>query len=219
MYDSFDNLYGDVDDYYGYRCPDYQPATASKWMETEDGRFAVRIGLPGVHSDNQRVWLGEDGSTVHVRAARSLSGQGGRRCLPRNARLSQDGRSEILELEMPLPSVGVDASRTTIRNIRGGIELIVPKLRPSKPPATAQTGARDSMATPPSISQATRQTQGVPKRSPPLRQNMLAQRPVQWWRLPPSDGVEVVDEDWPAEEKRADAAEGWMDNRGEFQAY
>merc|ERR1712176_179580 len=153
------------------------------------------------------------------RAARSLSAQGGRRCLPRNARLSQDGRSEILELGMPLPSVGVDASRTTIRNIRGGIELIVPKVRPSKPPATAPTGARGSMATPPSVPQATRQTQGVPKRSPPLRQNMLAQRPVQWWRLPPSDGVEVVDEDWPAEEKRADAAEGWMDNRGEFQAY
>merc|ERR1712048_1245483 len=191
----------------------------SKWQEIEDGRVAVKIGLPGVHSDNQRVWLGEDGSTVHVRAARSLSAQGGRRCLPRNARLSQDGRSEILELGMPLPSVGVDASRTTIRNIRGGVELIVPKLRPSKPPSTAQTSARGSMATSPSTPQVTKQAQGVTKQSPPLRQSMLVQRPVQWWRLPPSDGVEVVDEDWPAEEKRADAAEGWMDNRGEFQAY
>jgi len=32
-------------------------------------------------------------------------------------------------------------------------------------------------------------------------------------------GVEIVEEDYPWPEKRADAAEGWWDNRGEFQYY
>merc|ERR1712187_599276 len=216
---SYDNLYGGVDDYYGYRCPEYKPATVSRWRETHDGRFAVKVGLPGVHSDNQRVWLGEDGSTLHVRAARSVSDLGGRRCLPRTARLSEDGRAEILELGMSLPSAS-EASRTTIRNVQGGVEILVPRLRHSKPHVAAQNDVRDSIATSPSTPQvAHRAAQNSPSPRPSSRQSIIARRPVQWWRLPPSDGIEVVDEVWPADEKRQDAAVGWVDNRGEFQNY
>merc|ERR1712187_685590 len=215
---SYDNLYGGVDDYYGYRCPEYKPATVSKWRETHDGRFAVKVGLPGVHADNQRVWLGEDGSTLHVRAARSVRDLGGRRCLPRTARLSEDGRAEILELGMSLPSAG-EASRTTIRNVQGGVEILVPRLRHAKPHGAAQNDVRDSIESPSTFQATYRTAQNSPSPRPSRRQSSIARRQIQWWKLPPSDGIEVVDEDWPADEKRQDAAEGWVDNRGEFQHY
>ena len=37
--------------------------------------------------------------------------------------------------------------------------------------------------------------------------------------LPPSDGVEVTDEEYEYPEKDPDAAEGWFDVRGDFQLY
>ena len=37
--------------------------------------------------------------------------------------------------------------------------------------------------------------------------------------LPPSDGIEIVEEEYEYPEKDADASEGWVDIRGEFQSY
>lgn len=37
--------------------------------------------------------------------------------------------------------------------------------------------------------------------------------------LPPSEGVAVEEEDWPADEKLPDAVAGYLDNRGEFHEY
>lgn len=37
--------------------------------------------------------------------------------------------------------------------------------------------------------------------------------------LPPSDGIEVLEEDYEFPEKDPDASEGWIDVRGEFQSY
>ena len=37
--------------------------------------------------------------------------------------------------------------------------------------------------------------------------------------MPPSDGIEVIEEEYDYPEKDADAAEGWIDMRGEFQSY
>lgn len=58
-----------------------------------------------------------------------------------------------------------------------------------------------------------------PKASMP-RINTVAPRQARArLELPPSTGITVEDEEieWP--EKDADAASGWMDNRGEFQSY
>merc|ERR1719343_250430 len=69
--------------YHDYACPASQPITYSRWRETSDGRLATKIILPGVRHEDQRLWLGDDGSTLHLKAARSPSTQGGRHCLPR----------------------------------------------------------------------------------------------------------------------------------------
>ena len=37
--------------------------------------------------------------------------------------------------------------------------------------------------------------------------------------LPPSDGVEVIEEDYEYPAKDADASDGWTDARGEFHEY
>jgi len=37
--------------------------------------------------------------------------------------------------------------------------------------------------------------------------------------LPSSEGIVVVEEEYLYPEKNVDAAEGWTDNRGEFQLY
>merc|ERR1712048_488254 len=121
--------HGAGDNYFDYRCPKYQPLTYSWWRPTHDGRLAVKIGLPGVRYGNQRVWLDDDSSALHVKAARSPSTQGGRHCLPRNAKLSADGTAEILDLNIPLPDEDVDAQRAVVRKVDGGVEVVLP-LRP-----------------------------------------------------------------------------------------
>jgi len=52
-----------------------------------------------------------------------------------------------------------------------------------------------------------------PKATTPLVQ--VAKRRT----LPPSEGVAVEEEDWPAAEKLPDAVAGYLDNRGEFHEY
>jgi hypothetical protein len=162
------------------------------------------------------VWLGDDGLTLHLKAARSPSTQGGRHCLPRSAKLSADGSAEILDLEIPLPVELVDAQRVVVRNVEGGVEVLAPLVAKPVRPRARDWASRASPGATVSQTEANPIATSQPfkaKQSPPG----IQAKPT--WTLPPSDGVEVVDEDWPAEEKLLDAASGWWDNRGEFQEY
>merc|ERR1712048_444541 len=183
------------------------------------GRLATTIRLPGVHHDNRRVWLGDDGSALQVRAARSLSAQGGRRCLPRSAKLSADGGAEILDLEIPLPVTAVDATRAVVRNVQGGVEVLVPLLPKSEQASRRSSATRvNPTATPGTVPPVQVDSVTTQRRFKATEQTPVI-RPKPTWTLPSSEGVEVVEEDWPAEDKLPDAASGWLDNRGDFHEY
>lgn len=50
--------------------------------------------------------------------------------------------------------------------------------------------------------------------------NAVPEATVKFSPLPyPSDGVEVEDENFPWPEKKADAVDGFFDNRGDFHPY
>jgi len=113
-------------------------------------------------------------------------------CLPRFAKLSDNGRYEILEASIALPQ-DADVTRATVQqNGQDGIQVAVP-MRHVKPKLQVK---------------ADRPAASVPK---------LQRRPQ--IQLPSSEGLEVVEEDFEYPEKRADACDGWLDNRGEFQSY
>lgn len=221
-----------LDDYFGrtyQRCPPYEAIKTSRWELLDDGSAHLQVTLPGVHSSNRRFTTGEDGQSFVVRAARALPARG-QACLPRGAEVSADGRHEILEKTFAVPEQ-FDASGATIQSKGGSLVNIYvpPKKRASAgaPPAqqratssakSAAGGARQPEmvrkpvpATPPARPASKKLTPQVPASPVPL-----PRKPA---NLPPSDGLEVVDEHWPAEPKSLDASEGWFDNRGEFQHY
>jgi len=202
--------YGGYGGYGGYYdpppCPAYRPVEASEWHETSDGQLALRVALPGVRPGAHRLWLGDDGRTVQLRASRALPPRG-RTCLPSGARLSADGTSEILEELVVIPAAG-DATRATFRNLRGGLEVLVPRrpvLREGMVAAAKQPAPSPSRSA--SVGRPSKTPVPAPRPAPALPP------------LPPSDGVQVVDEAWPAPSKLEDASEGWWDNRGDFIPY
>merc|ERR1712025_1054828 len=99
---------------------------------------------------------------------------------------------------MGMPAADVDASRITVRPVPGGIELLVPKLRPTRKQETMQgsTAAR----TPASFQTDRRSVHAASEEFTRRSYKMTAQRAARWWKLPPSDGIEVVEEDWPPAE-------------------
>jgi len=182
-------------------CPPYRAMQISEWRPTADGKLAAHVALPDVRPEDRRVSLDETRAVISVRAARRLSAHG-RRCLPRSARLSEDGRFEILDGALALP-VAADVSRATVRDVRGGIEVLLPS---SWPRRIAPRKLPPLPPVPPAAHRTA--TKGPQDQSPAWR---LA--------LPPADGVEVVEENFPFPSEDSDAAEGWLDNRGEFQHY
>eukprot|EP00929_Paragymnodinium_shiwhaense_P032050 TRINITY_DN17837_c0_g1_i1.p1 TRINITY_DN17837_c0_g1~~TRINITY_DN17837_c0_g1_i1.p1 ORF type:complete len:320 (-),score=56.32 TRINITY_DN17837_c0_g1_i1:441-1319(-) len=234
---------GDVlDDYYGYRrCPPYEEIETSSWQRLADGRASLRVLLPGVEPANRRFSVTEGGEALNVRAARLLPPRG-RACLPRGAEVSADGRYEILDKSFRVPE-GLDASEATIHNRQNNIvEIRVPaaplRRRAAAPPAPAPEQrfegrqqeapqartARNTVEGPRQRAQrapapaprAPRAPRGVAPAALPRRPSWLPSKPA---NLPSSLDIEVVEEAWPAEPKNQDAAEGWFDNRGEFQYY
>lgn len=207
-------------------CPEYKTGEASRWRDAGDGSLVAFVALPGVAMGDRQVWLDSDGRTVRVRAARALPAHG-RACLPRNAQISRDGRSELLEFSVPVPSAGV-ASRAVVRDVRGGIALIVPRARAPEraprlhereSPQDAKAQEVSSLGSPGLKIEATPVQGPVPEERAAAVKSRQVLAMKSMVVLPPSDGVEVIEEAWPEPEKQSDAAEGWWDNRGDFHAY
>jgi len=174
----------------------------------------ARVSLPGVPAAQQRVWLSDDARTVFVRAMRRVPAAGAR-CLPRSARLSADGAHEVFDVALPVP-MSADASQARLRDVRGGLQIVLPlRAAPSRavpshstqPDIDVQSPVSPTAVPPPSRSgTASATTTPTPVELTPEQRKLI-------------EGVEIVEEDFPWPEKRADAVEGWWDNRGTFQYY
>jgi len=155
--------------------------------------------------------------------------------------VSANGRYEILEAVVPVPVTG-NVREANIRQMRGGMRISMPQ--ESQYQSTAQqvesssgridgSGAGDSQMSvggghvktqatasnvqtrrPPTPSSTLSDVGHIP---PPRAHMQQALRPR--LILPPSTDIEVEDAEFPWPEKHPDASEGWVDNRGEFQAY
>eukprot|EP00933_Yihiella_yeosuensis_P071462 TRINITY_DN79668_c0_g1_i1.p1 TRINITY_DN79668_c0_g1~~TRINITY_DN79668_c0_g1_i1.p1 ORF type:complete len:335 (+),score=68.30 TRINITY_DN79668_c0_g1_i1:185-1189(+) len=275
--------HGGYDHYYRQPpCPRYEALQMSDWEPfadstgTQAGGYRMRALLPGVHAKNRRTQLSSDGTEIEILGARPLPPRG-QSCLPRDAKLTQDGRHELLSAKVPLPR-GADVSRATVRQIREDvIEVTVPssqqvhenrmqqpqprvqqqqqtqrqqqrqqqqRKQPRQPQQQTQRQQPqqhhqqrrvEQHSTPQSRTSRPQQQQQQPQprsveeqkhrtaKAPKSQVQKLRPRPQPPVRpivnLPPSDGVEVVEEDYIYEEKHADANAGWTDNRGEFHIY
>jgi len=206
-----------LDDYYGYqRCPPYEDIQTSRWRQLEDGSAFMQISLPGVHASNRRFFVADDGQGLEVKAARALPSSRGRACLPRGAEVSADGRHEILRRTLPVPE-GFEAEEVKLQSKGSSIvEIRVPP-KQRLPQGAAPEKPRHQVATPAGVGSASagrhhRRAPTVPQSPVPL--------PSKPANLPPADGIEVLDDDYPEEPiKDADACEGYYDNRGEFHYY
>jgi len=218
-------------------CPQYRPLSLSEWSRTIAGHVQLRASLPGVASSHRWVWLSEDKSALHLRALRPLPARGAS-CLPQGAQLSADGRFEIFETTVPVPTRG-DTSRATLREVANGLQITLP-LRAAASPGYASMPA---LSSPQSVYTASgkqaqaRQTSSAPTPAAVTTSvggdrsartvamgagapaSTLAAASPTPEELALAQDVEIVEKDYPWPEKRADAAEGWWDNRGEFQYY
>lgn len=172
-------------------CPQYQPIAVSTWETLPGGVYSVHVSLPGAKPEHHLAWLSEDRASVQFRATRALPARG--LCLPSEARLSQDGRHEVLEAIVPLPEDG-DPTNATVRRASHGLEVLIPKRV--------------------LVSVASR-TEGVTSASEVGVRNSSPQPAT----LVTTDGIEITDEEIQEPEKDADAAEGWWDRRGVFHEY
>eukprot|EP00746_Dinoflagellata_sp_MGD_P008771 gnl/MRDRNA2_/MRDRNA2_117611_c0_seq1.p1 gnl/MRDRNA2_/MRDRNA2_117611_c0~~gnl/MRDRNA2_/MRDRNA2_117611_c0_seq1.p1 ORF type:complete len:266 (+),score=40.79 gnl/MRDRNA2_/MRDRNA2_117611_c0_seq1:88-798(+) len=192
-------------------CPAYKSMKLSNWEKMPTGDFVLRGAMPGVRSNARRVWLDESGGTLHIKALRPVPVQG-RRCLPSLARISSDGRYEIFEASVALPS-HADATGGTIKQTSYGFEILLPRL-PTGKPRSSEIHAQQTR-TNPTLSQKASHAQGQ------LRQPSVGERTAAMPKVPLEipEGVEVIDVEPEEPMKNPDAAEGWYDNRGEFQLY
>ncbi|CAK9059023.1 unnamed protein product [Durusdinium trenchii] len=179
-------------------CPTYRPIELSEWVKVPGG-YKMYASLPGVRPSDQRAQLSSDGQTIDILGFRQVPKRGhawAHECLPRNAKLSRDSRFEILEASARVPFG--DISRATMRQTGYGLDITVPQW-----PMRERKSFR---------------AQDIPQPKPHLK---LEAKPtaVPEVPLPPSDGIEVIEEEYDYPEKDADAAEGWIDMRGEFQSY
>merc|ERR1712039_1017652 len=136
----------------------------------------------------------------------------------------------VFQTEVPVPA-GSDSSRATVRGVTNGLQITVPlAMRPGyesmRAPSTFQpdhaapgTGAevKQTSAAPTSAERAgVAPSEGTTLGAGALAQRVVAPAPEE---LALAQGVEIVEEEYPWPQKRADASEGWWDNRGEFHSY
>lgn len=224
------------DDYYGHRyeapCPEYQATELTSWRvaagRQQQPSISMQVSFPGVEHQHMDAWLSKDSSAVHVQGFRSLPARG-RECLPAHAKVSADGQYEILEAAIPVPRVG-DANGASVHHVRGGLRIDMPRRTPPRTASPARDARRHAAAArvdvdahrhedpiaeaPPSEQTASRRSQAAIQK---VVSNMAKRTPLV---LPWSNqGIEIEDDEFPWPEKHADACEGWLDNRGEFQFY
>mmetsp|Transcript_155342 Transcript_155342/g.289837 ORF Transcript_155342/g.289837 Transcript_155342/m.289837 type:complete len:278 (+) Transcript_155342:39-872(+) len=210
------------DDFYSssYRrqpCPVYQGMEVSQWARHASDDLAASVALPGVRPSHRQVTLHESGTAIHIRAFRALTAR--RACLPKDAEISYDGSAEVFDTVLNVPK-GWDASRARVRSADGGLQIFVPLTK------AAQRIPRHTFA-PDSVSHASAPNTFVHKSEEQrTQQSAFLTKEVNFakqdgWllKLPSSHGIEVVEEEFPAPVKSGDAAEGFWDNRGEFQYY
>mmetsp|Transcript_5162 Transcript_5162/g.8713 ORF Transcript_5162/g.8713 Transcript_5162/m.8713 type:complete len:276 (+) Transcript_5162:62-889(+) len=217
-------------------CPKYRPMELGEWQEVvtpPGGAYQMHAELPWVRPSDRRAQISPDGLSIDILGLRQVPARGRMRapeCLPRGAKLSRDGMFEILEASVPVPPG--DVSLATVRQTRHGLDIIVPlrqHLRPANTPKTDQKGQKDQ-----SVDQGVDQSvrghgfhrgqrpdQGdVATQPKPRKASATSEVPKESKvSLPPSDGIEIVEEEYEYPEKDADASEGWVDIRGEFQSY
>lgn len=111
----------------------------SDWQISANRHLTLQVSLPGVHHDDMEASLSNDASSINIQGVRSLP-SGGRACLPRDAKVSANGRYEILSLAIPVPSIG-DANGASIRKLRGGLRISMP------PQTQSQEGERRLVGT------------------------------------------------------------------------
>lgn len=182
-------------------CPQYEAMQLQpSWQIGADGSRRLHVALPGVDPRNRHARLSDDGSLLQVSAARELPARG-RACIPRTARVSADGRYELFKDVVPLPG-GYDSRRMQIQHAHSGLEFILPPQNLWSPPTRLATDSRGSSSAA-SVGQ------------PPMVDPSLSQPSLPY----PSDGIEVVDEEYQWPEKSPDAVEGFYDNRGDFHEY
>lgn len=183
----------------------------SEWQLSGDG-YKIHAILPQVRAQDRRTQISSDGRYLEILGLRPVPSHGRFRapeCLPQDAKVSRDGQYEILEASVPLPH-GADTGRATVRQYGAqGVEVLFPG-RPTR------IQAEQPAATRPSVLGIAKSAEHAKRLMRPAVPKLPARPKVV---LPSSDGVAVVDEDFPYAEKRADASSGWMDNRGEFQSY
>eukprot|EP00435_Cladocopium_sp_Y103_P032564 s2287_g8.t1 len=211
-------------------CPKYRPMELGEWQEVvtpSGGAYQMHAELPWVRPSDRRAQISPDGLSIDILGLRQVPARGRMRapeCLPRGARLSRDGRFEILEASVQVPPG--DVSLATVRQTRQGLDITVPALRqPSLRPdtlKTPKTGDEDQKDQ--RVDQGVDQNvHGVGQRQDQSDAAMPRPKPesraTSEVSLPPSDGIEIVEEEYEYPEKDADASEGWIDVRGEFQSY
>merc|ERR1711904_131038 len=206
----------------------YQPMRVFDWEKLPTGDFLLRSALPGVRSNARHVWLDRSGSALHIKAARPVP-PSGRRCLPSNARVSSDGRFEVYETSVALPR-DANAAGGTVKQTSYGIDVLLPRLPSARSPSPKRTSVlQESHAKPtekniknghaPQEASKSHTTPGqlrAPQEPGTMHAN-LASMPKVLPEIP--EGVEVIDMEPEEPLKKPDAAEGWYDNRGDFQLY
>lgn len=204
-------------------CPKYRPMELGEWQEAvtpSGGAYQMHAELPWVQPSDRRAQISPDGLSIDILGLRQVPARGRMRapeCLPRGAKLSRDGRFEILEASVPVPPG--DVSLATVRQTRHGLDITVPlrqHLHPANTPKTGdQKGQKDQ-----SVDQSVHGFHGVHRGQQPDQDDVAMRQPKpRKVSLPPSDGIEIVEEEYEYPEKDADASEGWVDIRGEFQSY
>lgn len=205
-------------------CPEYQGIEVSDWVMRGKGIWAARVALPGVNSKHHQVSVDESGTGLKIWAARPLPSR--QVCLPTDTKVLEDRSAEILETVVSVPA-DCDASRATVRNVQGGLEILVPMSKPSVE-HVGQTGRRDTSDLRTSNSEAGEQESHYAglkhfhragKQEVSYKTRTCSARAAWLCELPSSHGIEVIEEDFPHPEKNSDAAEGYWDNRGMFQYY
>lgn len=138
----YDEEYEDhYDDYFGQlsraACIPYQAMQLSDWQVANTGHrseISFQVALPGVSHRDMEAWPSEDEDAIHVRGLRALPARGSV-CLPAEAKVSANGQYEILEADIPVPTIG-DAKRASVRRVPGGLLINVPpRAQPQARPA------------------------------------------------------------------------------------
>jgi hypothetical protein len=179
-------------------CPQYEPVRVSDWKSQPGRKLTLDIELPKVEKRNLRTWLDADKSMIRVEGRRSLQFRD-RECLPKDASVTQDGRYEILNVEVPVPSEGM-TQKWSARHVQGGLRLSVP-LNVQHQSSSQNTPHHSASQSQPSTKAAVEMDQP----NHPTAQ--------------PFGGVEVEDVPYEWPEKETDAAEGYFDARGDFYEY